>query len=84
LIDILGLDTLFAELVTGLGLALLAGNVFAWWQHRRGRRPRGAQGEFRSGRVLFLLVIGVLMTAWGLASIIAGEDLGAALAYSLW
>jgi uncharacterized iron-regulated membrane protein len=70
-IDILGLDTLFAELVLGLGLALLIGNGLAWWKHRRGQRPAGAEGSFRGGRVAFLLVVGVLMTAWGTASLLA-------------
>ncbi len=53
MIDILGIDTLFAEMVTGLGLALLVGNLLAWRKHRRGETPRGVQGEFRRGRVVF-------------------------------
>jgi len=72
-IDILGLDSLFAELVTGLGLALLVGNGLAWWKHRKGQRPTGVAGEFRRGRVIFLLVVGVLMTLWGVASIVTRE-----------
>lgn len=67
--DILGLDNLFAEMILGLGLALLAGNGFAWWKHRRGERPAGVEGEFRSGRVLFLLLVGTLMALWGAISI---------------
>jgi hypothetical protein len=63
--DILGLDSLFSELVLGLGLALLAGNGFAIYQHRRGRRPEEATGEFRTGRVAFLMAIGLVMAVWG-------------------
>jgi hypothetical protein len=63
--DILGLDSLFSELVLGLGLALLVGNGFAIYQHRRGRRPAEATGEFRTGRVAFLMAIGLVMAVWG-------------------
>ena len=71
--DILGIDTLFAELVTGLGLALLVGNLLAWRKHRRGERPPGVEGDFRQGRVLFLLLIGLLMTVWGVASMLTAD-----------
>ena len=73
MIDILGIDTLFAEMVTGLGLALLVGNLLAWRKHRRGEHPKGVEGEFRQGRVMFLLTIGFLMTIWGVASLLAGD-----------
>ena len=71
--DILGIDTLFAEMVTGLGLALLVGNLLAWRKHRKGEHPRGVEGEFRQGRVVFLLAIGLLMTVWGVASMLTGN-----------
>ena len=74
MIDILGIDTLFAEMVTGLGLALLIGNLLAWRKHRRGELPPGVQGEFRRGRVVFLLVVGLLMTAWGVASLLVADQ----------
>lgn len=67
--DILGLDDIFAELVLGLGLAILIGNGLALYRHRRGERPKGVEGEFRSGRVYFLMVVGLLMVVWGAASI---------------
>lgn len=70
--EILGLDALFAEMTLGLGLALMGGNLFAWWKHRKGERPEGADGEFRTGRVIFLTLVGVLMTVWGAASIFGG------------
>lgn len=68
--EILGLDTLFAELILVLGLALLLGNGFAIWKHRRGEAPAGADvATFRSGRVAFLMGVGVLMTVWGAVSV---------------
>lgn len=70
--EILGLDTLVAEMVAGLGLALVIGNSLAWRKHRRGERPKGVEGEFRSGRVRFLIVIGLLMAVWGVGSLIVG------------
>jgi uncharacterized iron-regulated membrane protein len=70
--DILGLDDIFAEMVLGLGLALVVGNGLAWWKHRRGERPAQATGPFRAGRVMFLLAVGVLMTVWGAVSVVGG------------
>jgi hypothetical protein len=67
--DILGLDDIFAELVLGLGLAILIGNGLALYKHRRGERPEGVEGDFRTGRVYFLMVVGVLMVVWGAASV---------------
>lgn len=67
--DILGLDDIFAELVLGLGLAILIGNGLAVYKHRRGERPKGVEGEFRSGRVYFLMGVGLLMVVWGAASV---------------
>lgn len=71
MIDILGLDTIFAEMVLGLGLALVIGNGLAWWKHRRGEKPKGVEGDFRPGRVWFLMAVGVLMAIWGTASVLA-------------
>lgn len=70
--DILGLDAVFAEMVLGLGLALLIGNGLAWLKARRGERPPGVEGEFRKGRVIFLMLVGTLMTVWGVASVFSG------------
>ncbi len=67
--EILGLDSVLAELTIGLGLALVAGNGFAWWRHRQGRRPAAVSGRFRVGRVAFLMAVGLLMTVWGIASL---------------
>jgi len=72
--DILGLDTIVAEMVLGLGLALLVGNLLAWRKHRRGERPAGVTGEFRPGRVRFLSTVGLLMALWGAGSLLAGPS----------
>ena len=68
--DLLGLDSLVAQLILVLGLALIAGNGWAWIQHARGIKPKGAEGEFRASRVMFLLGVGVVLSAWGLASLL--------------
>ncbi len=68
--ELLGLDEILAELILGLGLALIAGNGYAWYRHRRGERPEGVEGEFRTGRVVFLLIVGVLMAVWGSVSML--------------
>jgi len=69
--DFLGLDTLFAEMVLGLGLALLAGNGFALWKHHRGERPADIESStpLRTARVWFLIGVGVLLTVWGAVSV---------------
>lgn len=73
LTELLGFDSLFAEMILGIGLALVLGNGFAWWKHARGERPAEADGEFRRGRVAFLMVVGVVMTAWGAVSVFAPD-----------
>ena len=68
--DFLDFENLLPELIVGLGLALLVGNGLAWWRHRQGRTPKGVEdAQYRAGRVLFLLVVGLVMTAWGAVSL---------------
>ncbi len=69
--DILGLDRLVGEMIAGLGLALVVGNLLAWRKHRSGQTPAGVTGEYRPGRVRFLLVVGLLMAIWGISSLLA-------------
>lgn len=71
MVEILGLDSLFAEMIFAIGLALVLGNAYAYYQHRRGERPEDVDDSaaFNAGRVVFLSVIGILMTAWGGVSI---------------
>ena len=66
---ILDLDSLLAQLITALGLALVAGNGLAILRARRGHTPEGVEGEFRPGRAWFLLSVGIVIGLWGLASL---------------
>lgn len=68
--DILGLDTLLAQMMTALGLAMVVGNGFAMWKHSRGEAPKDVDGAYRPGRVRFLLAVGLLISAWGLAGMV--------------
>ena len=72
MIDILGLDSLLAQLILGLGAALFAGNAYALIMDRRGKRPKSAAGDLRTGRARFLATVGLVIAAWGLASLVAG------------
>ena len=68
--DILGLDTLLAQLMVAMGLAMVFGNGFAMWKNTRGQGPKGVQGAYRPGRVRFLLVVGVVISVWGIAGLV--------------
>ena len=70
IVDILGLNDLLAQLILAVGAAMILGNAFAIYQARRGKAPKGAAGEFRKGRAWWLLGVGVLITTWGVASLI--------------
>jgi len=70
--ELLGLDELLAQLILAVGAAMVLGNGFAIFQHRRGKRPQGEPGEFRTARAWWLLAVGLLITVWGLASLLTG------------
>jgi hypothetical protein len=70
LVDLLGLDSLLAQIILAVGGAMVLGNGFAIVQHRRGRAPKGAQGEFRAPRAWWLLAVGAIITIWGIASLV--------------
>lgn len=71
MLDLLGIDNLLAELILGVGLAMLLGNGVAWFKARRGEAPADVENAtFRPGRARFFIVVGLLMTIWALASII--------------
>lgn len=65
------MDTLFAELTVGLGLAMAGGNGWAMIQHRRGNRPEDAEGEYRPGRARFFVLVGTIMTIWGILTLVS-------------
>ena len=70
--ELLGLDDLLAQFILAVGAAMVLGNGAAIWMHQTGRRPQKAQGEFRPARAWWLLGVGILIAAWGGASLLAG------------
>jgi hypothetical protein len=72
MVDIFGIDSLLAQLILGLGAALLIGNLYALIMDRRGKRPKNATGDLRKGRAWFFVAVGLVIAAWGLASLVRG------------
>ena len=70
IVDVLGLDALLAQIILAVGAAMVLGNGFAIIQHHRGRAPKGAQGEFRAARAWWLFGVGLLISVWGIASLV--------------
>jgi len=68
-VDLFDINALFPQLVLALGAALVGGNGLALWHHRRGKRPEDL-GELRLGRARWLVVVGLIMAGWGLATLI--------------
>ncbi|MDE0170061.1 MAG: hypothetical protein OXS29_11155 [bacterium] len=68
--DILGLDTLLAQMMAAIGLAMVAGNGFAMWKHSRGEGPKGFAGVYRPGRARFLLIVGIVICVWGVTGLV--------------
>ena len=68
--DILGLDSLLAQLMVAMGLAMVFGNGFAIWKHSRGEVPKGFRGVYRPGRARFLLVVGLVISVWGIVGLV--------------
>ncbi|MDH3470479.1 MAG: hypothetical protein OEM94_04095 [Acidimicrobiia bacterium] len=69
--DIFDLDTLLVQAIVAVGAALVVGNGWAIIMDRRGSKPKGATGKFRVGRAWWLLSVGILITLWGVASLVA-------------
>lgn len=68
--DLFDFENLVPELILALGLALLIGNGLAWWKQRRGEAPKDVPDAiYRPGRVGFLMVVGLLLTIWGAATL---------------
>lgn len=70
-VDLLGLDTLLAQLILALGAAMVLGNGYAIYQNKRGRKPQKTAGEFRPSRAWWLLSVGAIITIWGAVSLAA-------------
>lgn len=70
--DIFDINTLFAQMVAALGAALVLGNGYALYMDRRGVKPKGTDAELNKGRAWFLTGIGLVIAAWGLASLLTG------------
>ena len=68
--DILGLDTMLAQIMLAVGLAMVFGNGFAMWKHARGEGPKGFRGVYRPVRARFLLAVGAAITVWGAAGFV--------------
>lgn len=69
--DIFNLNELLAQLILALGAALVLGNGYALIQARRGNAPKGMDGEIHRGRAWWLIAVGLVITVWGLGSLIA-------------
>jgi len=67
-VEIFDLDRLLVLMVLAIGVAMIAGNGFAIWQHHKGNKPKGEKGEFRPSRAYWLIAVGLIMTTWGLFS----------------
>jgi hypothetical protein len=70
-IDILNLDLLIKQLALAMGMAMVLGNAYAIYKHRKGEKPKDETGEFRRGRAYWLLGVGILIALWGGISLIA-------------
>ncbi len=69
--DIFNLNELMAQLILAVGAALAIGNVYALVQSRRGVRPQGMEGELHRGRAWWLIGVGMVITVWSGASLLA-------------
>lgn len=69
--DIFDFESLLPEMILALGLALVIGNGLAWWKNRKGEAPKGVEdARYRPGRVMFLTMVGVLLTVWGAVTLL--------------
>jgi hypothetical protein len=72
IVELLGLDSLLAQLVLAIGGAMVLGNGFAIYQDKQGKMPKDAEGAFRKSRAWWLFGVGVVIALWGLISLVAG------------
>ena len=66
--ELLGLDDLPAQMILAVGAAMVIGNGFAVLQHARGKDEEKA-AEFRAVRAWWFIAVGLLITLWGVASL---------------
>lgn len=69
--ELLDLNLLIKQLALALGLAMLIGNFYAVYKHRKGHKPKDEEGEFRAGRAWWLIGVGVVISLWGAISLLA-------------
>ena len=69
--EILDLNILVKQMALAFGLAMVIGNGYAVYKHRKGDKPKGEEGEFRAGRAAWLISVGLLVGIWGGVSLIA-------------
>ncbi len=69
--DFLDLNILIKQVALAFGLAMVIGNGYAVYKHRKGHKPKGEEGEFRAGRAAWLIGVGLVIGIWGAASLIA-------------
>ncbi len=69
-VDLFDINARFPQLVLALGAALVGGNGLALWHNRAGRRPEG-MGPLRIGRARWLVIVGLMMAGWGLATLVS-------------
>jgi hypothetical protein len=67
--ELLGLDDLLAQMILAVGAAMVIGNGFAILQHARGKDEERA-AAFRAGRAWWFVAVGLLITLWGVASLL--------------
>ncbi len=69
--QLLDLNLLMKQIALAFGAAMVLGNGFAIIQHHRGISPKGERGPFRAARAYWLLSVGLLISAWGAASLLS-------------
>ncbi len=63
--DIFDVNLLLPQMLLAVGLAMIVGNGIAWFKHRRGQAPKGVgDAQFRPGRAVWMLVVGVILSVW--------------------
>ncbi len=67
--ELLGLDDLLAQMILAVGAAMVIGNGFALIQHARGKDKERA-ADFRTARAWWFVAVGLLITLWGVASLL--------------